>query len=117
MNPWLLLGGLGLAGLGLYYLGGKPARFLGDKAAVGDEVFVPIAAGGVGFPGVPPQAGQLVVRVQSVSGPDVLIGPVVGFALAGASPVGFVPIPPGEQLASVNRSSVTAIRRGGALVT
>lgn len=114
MNPLLLLA----LGLGAAYVLWPKARYLGDKAVVGDDVFVPIAPGGAGFPGLPAEAGQVVVRVTDAQ-KDVLTGPVVGYALAGAPAVGYasITVPPGTPPASVNRSAVTAIRRGDKLVS
>ena len=117
MNKALVWLGLGLGALGLYYVGmQKPARFLGDKAALRDQVFVPIAPGGpgTGVPGVPAGASQIVVRVDRVVGADILEGPVVGFALPGAA--GFIPLPPTGS-PSIDRRNVLSILRNGQTVT
>lgn len=108
----LLLGAA--AALGGYFLFfHKSPRYLGDKAQVGDDVFVPLSTA-AGIPGIPGGAGQVVVHVTSTTGNDVLAGPVTGYAMPG-SPA-FVPLPQASAPISVMRGAVTAILRQGRTV-
>jgi hypothetical protein len=92
-------------------------RYLGDKAKVGDDVFVPVTPGAPTIPGLPAGIGQYMVHVTGTSGGDVLTGQITGFSMAGAA--NFLPLPQGMpmQVASVDRSNVTGILRNGAAVS
>jgi hypothetical protein len=105
MGPllWLALGGAGV----WYLLRLSKPQPPSAAAGVGDLVFVPVAAGAIAYPGVPAVAGQVVVQVTGAQG-DVLTGPIVGYALAGAPAVGYQPIPATTPV-TVNRASVTGV--------
>jgi hypothetical protein len=109
MGPllWLALGG---AGAWYLYRMSKAAQTPAAQAGVGDLVFVPVTAGTIAYPGVPTTAGQVVVQVTGAQG-DVLTGPIVGYALAGAPAVGYAQIPPTLPV-TVNRASVTGVIHG-----
>jgi len=80
----LLAGGAALAYVAY---GKKPARFLGDKAEIGDAVAVPIgldpaiASTPVTFGPIPPNATKYVFTVDA-AGPDLLTGQAQGLVLA-----------------------------------
>lgn len=107
----MLLPVAALAGVGYLLL---HKRLLGDKARIGDDVFVPVDPRSPAAPLLPAGVAQVVVHVTGTSGSDVLTGVITGGALAGAA--NFLPVG-GATPASVNRSTVTAILRNGVTVT
>lgn len=111
MNP-LLLAALAF-GVG-YFLLRKPARFIGDKAQAGDEVFVNVAQLGGPVPGLPANVGQVVVKVTATSA-ETVTGPVTGFALTGAA--NFVPTPTPIGPIPVSRAAIGAVTRNGKTVS
>ena len=84
----------------------------GSKAQVGDDVFVAVDPTSPAAPLLPAGAFQVMVHVTGTAGSDVLTGTVAGAVVTAGS---FVPVPGGTP-ASVNRSSVIAVMRGGKTV-
>ena len=105
-----------LAGVG-YLLFRKTARYLGDRASVGDDVFIPVGADAPAVPNLPAGANQVMIHVTGTTGADLLSGEVAGFSAAGLG--GFMPLPAGlpRYPATVDRSKVTGILRDGKTVT
>jgi hypothetical protein len=107
---WLLAGA---AVIGGYLALSKPARFLGDKAQIGDDVFLPV---GLGPPiqGIPAGTGQIMVHVTTI-GPDTVSGPVTGYSLAGAA--NFLMLPAPTPPVPIARNSIVGISRNGTTVS
>jgi hypothetical protein len=106
----ILLWGAAALGAG-YLLLHKAARFLGDKAKVGDDVFVPVSAATAAAPGLPAGLGSVMIHVTSSVGSDVLTGPITGGQIAGAP--NFIPLPAPTAPVSVQRAAVVGILRNG----
>jgi hypothetical protein len=112
---------LGAAVLGVgYMLLHKTARFIGDKALVGDDAYVPLAS--VASPELQaamrlfPAGGFVDLKVSSVT-PETLNGTVVAYVVHQLPTPQVVPLTIPIGPISVARSNVSSVSRGGREVT
>lgn len=125
MAAFKMLLPLGLAAgvVGLLFASRTKARFIGDKAQVGDDVFVPITSLPPGsLPAAfPAGAGSVVVRVSAVdpkmAGPGGVLGVVVGtitdYVIQEIPRIMRLPLPTPVGPVRVPQSLITSVWRGG----
>ena len=117
VKPLYLLLGAGVAGLGLYALMRKPARFIGDKAQIGDDAVIPVTRLPAGaLPALPQGAGLINIRVNGTTDATVN-GFVTSYIIQELPNRTQVTLPQPIGPIVIPRSGITSVSRNNQLLT